>query len=130
MEDNLEQALAVDVLAASLQMDKQESGDLLEFLAKKLQQSLPKNTQIQRGGFFGMGAIKQITIRFDENYYQINRERYGSFTPKIIKVVRGVVIKTTEISMEQWNNELALELSRLAQRSSEMRNALSKFVIG
>ncbi len=130
MEDNLEQALAVDVLAASLQMDKQESGDLLEFLAKKLQQSLPNNTQIQRGGFLGMGAIKQITIRFDENHYQINRERYGSFTPKIIKVVRGVVIKTTEISMEQWNNELALELSRLAQRSSEMRNALSKFVIG
>jgi hypothetical protein len=130
MEDSLEQSLAVDVLAASLRMDKQESGDLLEFLAKKLQQSLPKNTQIKRGGFFGTGEIQQITIYFDENYYQINRERYGSFTAKVIKVVRGVVIKTTEIPMEQWNDELALELSRLAQHSAQMRDALNKFVIG
>lgn len=61
MEDSLEQSLAVDVLAASLRMDKQESSDLLEFLAQKLQQSLPKNTQIKRGGFFGMGVIQQIT---------------------------------------------------------------------
>ncbi len=130
MEDNLDQALAVDVLAASLHMDKQESGDLLEFLAKKLQLSLPNNTQVKHGGFLGMGAIQQITVRFNENHYQINRERYGSFTPKVLKVVRGVVIKITEVSMEQWNEELALELSHQSQRSAEMRNALSKFVIG
>jgi hypothetical protein len=129
MEENLEQALAVDVLAAVLRMDSQESGDLLEFLAQKFKQSLPKNTQIQRG-FLGMGAIKQLTICFDEHHYQISRERYGSFTPKVIKVVRGVVIKTTEVGMEQWNNEVAQELARLAQRSSEMRDALNKFAIG
>ncbi len=130
MEDNLDQALAVDVLAAALHMDKQESSDLLEFLAKKLQLSLPNNTQVKYSGFLGMGAIQQITIRFNENHYQINRERYGSFTPKVLKVVRGVVIKITEVSMEQWNDQLALELSHQAQRSGEMRNALSKFVIG
>ncbi len=34
MGDELDSSLEVDVLAAALRMDHQESGDLLEFLAK------------------------------------------------------------------------------------------------
>jgi hypothetical protein len=36
MEDNLEQALAVVILTAFLHIDKQKSGDLLEFIPSKI----------------------------------------------------------------------------------------------
>ncbi len=132
MDDNLDQALEVDVLAAALRMDHQESGDLLEFLAKKLEQSLPQSTTVARGGWFlsKEHPVGQITVRFDDYQYQISRERHGSFTPKVMKLVRGVVIKTTEIPIDQWTDEVAQQLALLAKRSAQTRSALNKFVIG
>ena len=132
MNDNLDQALEVDVLAAALRMDHQESGDLLEFLAKKLEQSLPQNTTVTRGGWFlsREHPVQQITVSFDDYQYQIIRERHGSFTAKVMKLVRGVVIKTTEIPIDQWTDEVAQQLAQLAQRSAQARSALNKFVVG
>lgn len=132
MDDNLDQALEVDVLAAALRMDHQESGDLLEFLAKKLEQSLPQNTTVTRGGWFlsKEHPVQQITVSFDDYQYQIIRERHGSFTAKVMKLVRGVVIKTTEIPIDQWTDEVAQQLAQLAQRSAQTRSALNRFVVG
>lgn len=129
MEENLDQALEVDVLAAGLRMDKQESGDMLESLAKRLQIILPNQILVKRE-LLGLGSVKEITVCFEDNHYQISRTRYGSLSAKIIKIVRSVVIKTTEVSMEQWNNEVAQNLARLAQNSAETRNALNKFING
>jgi hypothetical protein len=131
MDENLDRTLEVDVLAAALRMDRQESGDLLEFLAKKLEQSLPQNTTVTRGGWFlsKEHPVQQIVVRFDDYHYQLNRE-HGSLTAKVMKLVRGVVLKTTEIPIEQWTDEVALQLAHLAERSAQTRDALNKFVIG
>lgn len=132
MGEDLNQALEVDVLAAALRMDSQEAGDLLEFLAQKLEQSLPQNTTVKRGGWLlsKQHPVQEITVRFDDYHYQIVRERHGSFTGKVMKLVRGVVLKTTEIPVEQWTDEVAQQLARLALRSEQTRRALNKFVIG
>ena len=128
----LDPALEVDVLAAALRMDDQESGDLLEFLAQKLEQSLPENTTVTRSGWFlsKEHPVREITVLFDNYQYQISRGHHGSFTAKVMKLVRGVVLKTTEISVNQWTEEVAEQLTQLAQRSAQTRNALNKFVIG
>ncbi len=132
MGENLDRALEVDVLAASLRMASQESGDLLEFLAKKLEQSLPQNTTVTRGGWFlsKEHPVVEITVRFDDYQYQIVRESHGSLRAKVMKMVRGVVLKTTEIPVEQWTDEVAQQLAELASRSEQTRRALNKFVIG
>lgn len=132
MQDDLDQALQVDVLAASLRMDRQESGDLLESLAQKLVQSLPENTTLRRGGWLlsSKHPVEEINVRFDEKQYQVVRERHGSFTCRVMKIVRGVVLKTTEIPLDQWITELAGQLAELSLRNDQMRRALNKFVIG
>lgn len=130
MDDDLDQALQVDILAAALQMDYGESGDLLEFLAKKLEQSLPQNTIVTRGGgFLSKRLVNEITVRFDDYHYQVSRSRSG-FTAKVMKLVRGVVLKTTEVPVEQWTEEVAQQLAILAQRNAQTRNALNRFVLG
>jgi ATP-dependent Clp protease ATP-binding subunit ClpA len=131
MEENLDQALAVDVLAAALRMDHQESGDLLEFLAKKLEQSLPQNTTVTRGGWFlsKNHPVQEIMVRFEDYHYQIVREQHA-VTAKVLKLVRGVVLKTTVIPVEQWTDEVAQQLAELAGRNGQTRIALNKFVLG
>ncbi|KGF71749.1 hypothetical protein DO97_15850 [Neosynechococcus sphagnicola sy1] len=132
MEEPLDQALAVDVLAAALQMDAQESGDLLEFLAKKLEQALPQSITITRRGRFlsNKKPVQEIVVRFDDYHYLIVREKQGFLTAKVMKLVRGVVLKTTIIPIEQWTEEIAQQLAILAARSGKTRTALSKFVLG
>jgi hypothetical protein len=124
-------SLEVDILAAALRMDNQETGDLLEFLAKKLELSLPQQTTIARsGGFLSKRPVKEITVRFSDYHYQIARERHGPPSAKVMKLVRGVVLKTTEVSVDRWTEEVAQQLAQLAQQSSQTRTALDKFVLG
>ena len=131
MTDELDLSLQVDVLAAALQMDHQESGDLLEFLAKKLELTLPQQTTVVRaGGLFAKShPVKEITVRFNDYHYQIARQQ-GSLSAKVMKLVRGVVLKTTEVSVEQWTEEISQQLVQLAQHSAQTRSALNKFVLG
>ena len=76
MTEDFDPALQVDVLAAALRLDHQEARDLLEFLAQKLEQSLPQATTVTRsGGLFSKARpVKEILVRFDDYHYQIIRE--------------------------------------------------------
>ncbi len=132
MTEDLDSALQVDVLAAALRLDHQETRDLLEFLAQKLEQSLPQATTVTRSGglFSKTRPVKEILVRFDNYHYQITREPHGSLIAKVLKLVRGVVLKTTEISVDQWTDEIAQQLADLSQRSAQTRQALNKFVLG
>lgn len=132
MTDDLDPALHVDVLAAALRLDHQEAKDLLEFLAQKLEQALPQATTVtRRGGLFSKARpVQDIVVRFHDYHYQITREQHGSLTAKVLKVVRGVVLKTTEISVDQWTEEIAQQLAQLAQQSAQARQALNRFVLG
>jgi hypothetical protein len=47
-----------------------------------------------------------------------------------MKMVRGVVLKTTEVTVDKWIADLAAEITELAQQSSQTREALKKFVVG
>lgn len=132
MTDELDLSLQVDVLAAALQMDRRESEDLLEFLAKKLELVLPQQTTVMRGGglFVKARPVKEITVRFSDYHYQIVRERSGTLTAKALKLVRGVVLKTTEVSVDEWTQEVAQQLAQLAEHSAQTRRALNQFVLG
>ena len=129
MEDKFNQALEVDILASALSIHRQESGELLELLVKKLKRFFPHNTQVRRN-WFGFGAIKTVTLCFDDYHYQISRERYGSIAARMIKVIRGVGIKTTEITLDEWSQQVAKALAEIAARDAQVRNALSQFILG
>ena len=45
-----------------------------------------------------------------------------------LKVVRGIVLKTDQIPMEQWIEELAESLAQEASRSAQAHSALARFL--
>jgi hypothetical protein len=127
MEPNLE----ADVLAATLYQGLKESQDLLEFLARKFEGPLSQLLTVRRkGGLFAKEhPVEEITLRFAERHFQIVREPRGFFVPKILKEVRGVVLKTTQVTVEDWLSQLAEELAKQAQLSESSRSALSRFLM-
>jgi hypothetical protein len=129
MTENFEQALAVDVLAAALSLDQQEAGDILRILAQKFVGGLPRHTKVQRS-LWGFGAVQAVTISFEDCQYEVSRSKYGSLVAKSIEVVRGIKIKTNEISIEEWSQAVANTLALKAQQSAEIRAGLQQFIVG
>ncbi len=132
LDDEFDQALKLDVLAASLRADKVQSTDMLETLAKMLQAAVPESTTISRGGWFMSKErpIEELTVKFDDYQYQINRAKHGSFSGRSMKLVRGVVLKTTDISIDKCIESILAELEKLAENNAQTRRALNKFVLG
>ncbi|MBS1992624.1 MAG: hypothetical protein JSS86_11020 [Cyanobacteria bacterium SZAS LIN-2] len=132
MVEDFDQALEVDVLACSLQMDKDENGDLLEFLATKLSGAMPQETEVTRGGWMlsSKKPVVGLAITLGEVGFQMVREKNGHLTARQMKIVRGVTLSTKEVPPDKWVQDLAEALSRLAEKNSKTKEALKKFVIG
>jgi len=130
--EDFDQALEVDVLACSLQMDKNESGDLLEYLATKLSGAMPQETEVTRGGWMlsSKKPVVGLAITLGEVGFQMIREKNGHITARQMKIVRGVTLSTKEVPTDKWVQDLASALSALAEKNSKTKEALKKFVIG
>jgi hypothetical protein len=128
--DDFDAALNVDVLAASLRMDGKQSANMLEFLAQKLELALPENVTVKRGGWLLSKdkPVEEILVRFEDFHYQLVKGKHGPVGAKQLKIVRGVALKTNDVTMDEWISLVAKELSDLAAQNAQARDALGKMV--
>ena len=128
--DDMDAALNVDVLAASLRMDGKQSASMLEFLAQKLEAALPDNVTVKRGGWMLSKdkPVQEILVRFEDFHYQLIKDKHGPVGAKQLKIVRGVALKTNDVTMDEWIALVAKELSELAAKNAQARDALGKMV--
>jgi hypothetical protein len=132
MQEDLDEGMQVEVLASALKMGKVESDELLETLATRLQAILPGTTSIERAGWIlsSTRPVRQLIVRFDDCHLQLVKEKTGNLTASVMKVVRGVVLKTNPTTIDEWIKLLAAELSKAARSNAQTREALNKFVVG
>jgi len=131
MPDELDSPLQMELLAASLRADSSDTKAFLEALATKLEGSLPDRTTVTRHSslFSREHPVKEIAVVLGDYQYRIGRERQGPIMAQRAKVVRGIVLKTEQIPMEQWIEELAGELAQVAASSAQARSALERFLL-
>lgn len=131
MQDEFDDALKVEVLTNMLRMGKTEAGELVENLANRLQALLPEITTIERGGWIlsSVRPVKTLTVRFSDSQLVLTKDKYG-ISPKVTKIVRGVALKTTDMSLDEWIALLASELGKAAEHDAKTRQALSNFGMG
>ncbi len=123
--------MQVEMFAASLRADSTDIKAFMEALAAKLQGSLPNQTTVTRhsGLFAKEHPVKEITVALGDNQYRISREKQGPVVTQRAKVVRGIVLKTDSIPLEQWINELAASLAQEAANSASAHAALERFLL-
>jgi hypothetical protein len=131
MNDELSEPMQVEVFAASLRADYTDVKAFLEALAVKLEGSLPNNTTVTRHSslFSREHPVKEIAVSLGEYQYRIGKERQGPLVAQRAKIVRGIVLKTEQIPVEQWIGELAEALAQFATHSAQARAALERFLI-
>lgn len=131
MDENME-PLQVDLFAASLRADMTDLKAFMEALATKLEGALPMQTTVTRQSslFSREHPVKEIAVTFGDFQYRLTRERQGGpLIAQRAKVVRGIVLKTEQIPVEQWVDELAQLLAQEAERSMQARMALERFLL-
>ncbi|MDQ6644495.1 MAG: hypothetical protein M3Y76_08600 [Chloroflexota bacterium] len=127
----LQEPLHMELLAASLRADSTDNKAFLEALATKLAGSLPNQTAVTRQSsiFSREHPVKEIAVLMGDYQYRIGREKQGPIVTQRAKVVRGIVLKTEQIPMEQWINELAGALAEEAAHSAQARDSLERFLL-
>jgi hypothetical protein len=131
MSDEFSEPMRTELFAASLRADKTDLKTFLDALAVKLEGSLPDYTRVTRqGGIFSREhPVKEVAVSLGDYQYRISRERQGPLVAMRAKVVRGIVLKTEQIPVEQWIEELSEALSMLAGQSVQARAALERFLL-
>ena len=131
MSDEISQPMQTELFAASLRADKNDLKTFLDALAIKLEGSLPDHTKVTRdGNFFSRErSVKEIVVSLGEYRYRIGREKQGLLIAVREHMVRGIVLKTEQITMDQWIDELSEALAKIASHSAHSRAALERFLL-
>lgn len=131
MSDEISQPMRTELFAASLRADKDDLKTFLDALAIKLEGSLPDQTKvIRQGGIFSRErSVKEIVVTLGEYQYRIGREKQGFLIAVREHMVRGIVLKTEQTTVDQWIDELSGALAQLASHSAQSRAALERFLL-
>jgi hypothetical protein len=131
MLDQPDSSMQVELLAASLRASSTDLKAFMEALAVKLEGALPAQTMVTRQNslFSREHPVREITVNLGDFQYRIVKERQGPLVTQRAKVVRGIVLKTEQIPMEEWIGELAQALAHEAAHSAQARAALEQFLL-
>jgi hypothetical protein len=120
----------LDLLAASLRADTSDTAAFLEALAAKLEDAFPGQVEVERKGrlFGGAKRVRRIRVRLGDTHYEIEGEG-GVCVGRRRSVVRGIALKSEDLSIDAWIEALSGDLLELAQRSERGRIALERLLV-
>ncbi len=122
--------LQFELLASSLRADTGDMKAFIEALAVKLEGALPQRARVERkadGLFSRTKHVQRISVELGENRYEIMHAA-GQIQATVGKAVRGIVLKTEHLSLDDWIDQLSRELTVEANRSEQSRLALQRLL--
>ena len=119
-----------ELLAASLRADSTDLHVFTEALANKLEGALPAQTEVERkgGGLFGgPKRVTALSVQMGASRYELRVEKHGLQCTRG-KAVRGIVLKTDQLNLDEWIEGLSRALTEQASQSEQARVALERLV--
>jgi hypothetical protein len=116
-----------DLLAASLRADTRDLRAFVEALAAKLTGAFPERVRVERGGLLGNKRVKALSVALGDDRYELEHDD-GRVTCRRCSVVRGITLKSSEVELDAWIDELSRGLFEEAGRSERGRVALERLL--
>jgi hypothetical protein len=117
----------LDLAAAELRADRTDTQALIEALAARLEDALPRLAVVKRrrvGGFLSkQSEVARIDVMLEDQRFELEAARTGLHCTRHT-VVRGITLKREELPLTQWIAELVAEVSRAAEIGEQARAAL------
>ncbi len=132
MEDELDKALQLDILASMLSSDKKQAKDHVETLSRILEATLPEHVKVKRGGMFFSKdrPLEELTVQFEETAYVLIVSKKGAVSARKQKFVRGISLSSVDMQVQECIDSIVQHLSETAAKSSAAREALARFISG
>lgn len=123
--------LGFELVASSLRADTRDLDAFVEALASKLVGALPSETTVERkGGLFAKEKrVHRIHVALGDARYELALER-GHIEATCANAVRGIVLKTERLSLDDWIEALSRSLAEAAQTNERSRLALERLLTG
>jgi hypothetical protein len=125
----------VDALAAALRADSADLDVYARVLTTSLADALPagmvevQRDQSMRDRLAGRpGEVRTLRIGLGELSLELSRGKAGAPEARAARAVRGVIISSREITVDEWTRLLADQLAVIARDSAAARSALSKLL--
>jgi hypothetical protein len=125
----------VDALAAALRADSADLDVYARVLTTSLADALPAGmVEVQRDASMRdrlagrPGEVRLLRIALGEVSLELSRGKSGAPVARAARAVRGVIISSREITVDEWTRLLADQLAVIAKDSAAARSALSKLL--
>ena len=122
--------LGFELLASSLRADAGDLKAFTEALAVKLEGALPNQTRVERkssGLFSKVKQVHHLSVDMGDQRFELTADG-GRVQATRCKAVRGIVLKTESLPLDQWIDELSRQLTAAAQQSEQARLALERLL--
>jgi len=119
----------LDLVSSALRADMGDLDTYFQVLTAKLADSLGPMVTVEReGGLFHKDhPAKRITVEADNLRFVVERDK-GRLHCTVAESVRGIVLRTREVSLDEWLDTLARHLTDAARRSAGARSALDNLL--
>jgi len=128
-------AADVDALAAALRADSTDLDIYARVLTVSLSEALPAGmVEVQRevslrDRMAGRpGVVRSVRIKLGDISLELDRGHGDAPIAREARAVRGVVISSKEITVDEWTRHLADHLAERARDSAAARAALAKLL--
>ena len=109
----------VGVAGALASAYARDSRGFVPLLAAVLEGALPEETQTERrrGLFSKPKPAHKVTVALGDTTYSLEDLGHGPLAAQRVKIVRGIVLKTETLPIEDWLGELSAHVADQAGRS-------------
>jgi hypothetical protein len=125
----------VDALAAALRADTADLDVYARVLTTSLAEALPEGmVTVEHDRSLGdrmagrPGTVRSLRIEAGDATLELARGRGGVPIARVARAVRGVVISSKEVPVEEWVQALADHLASRAKESASARAALARLL--
>ncbi|MBS1994190.1 MAG: hypothetical protein JSS86_02390 [Cyanobacteria bacterium SZAS LIN-2] len=131
-DDLVDDSLQIAVLGHLLRNERGQTAATLDTLASLLQAAIPERVEVTLGGYFWnkVRPVDRLVVSLDDGNFDIRRSKLGAPTATHRKVVRGITLKSSEVSMEECITMIVARLTEIEKKSAATRIALNNFVRG
>ena len=130
MPEDLDPGALADIIAAGLTRDYGGDREIfLSLLVEALQPALGERLRVQRAGWFRRdGPIRRLDLDLHAQRFALEVGKGGALAATRQRVVRGIALKTEDLSVEAWLQAVAAALADYARTHQEALDALKRRV--
>ena len=113
-------------LFAALHTEGQSAEELLQGVAKRLHEAFPDLSRLEwSGGFLSAKRVSAFELVTNDTCFRLSRARHGVQAERA-EIVRGIVVKTVSLPVDEWLAALSTSLAELATENSRALAALQR----